>query len=1041
MKQVSLLFVIIISVTIAFPQSRVLVNPNDEVIPLKKGERALNVLRNHTSPSSQSNYCDEVIDGFIIEPPPTSRFGAHHKDVLAQWHVAKYRGTIDTLFFYMNGTIGAYDSAVFIRLFRSNITPLSGPGIRPGPYNPPCQPWGYYNNTYDLDNGITPFKDWATDTNWISTYPGDTASFDPLGEEIWGLGGFYTAVHPGINTIPLDILGYKPYVQKGDVFFITIQINSLNQHVEDDRTEFSASAFSSLPPYQEYYPSRNWKYYEHEGEPSNCSGIPPSQAPKGWFARGGFTVDTLDVAMYDWWYSMTYTGNKPPIIIANELRHTLQTTPRFVVAEIFDCDSLGNMGDVEQAYISYSVNGIFYGTIAMTLGNNHIWSGSIPGMDAWSTVSWSITAIDSDSTIVTQPMGSYKVVSLYNEFSKVDTTGTCPPDNISGTGNVINSGSFFSHPYHDEYVTPKDDGTAGPFPLGGTFNFYGQNLQYAWVGVNGAIALSSSPTETLDVNMNGWYSSFDFPHSIRMHRDTRDTAGLGRMPYNFIAPFWNDLIYGDTSFGSQYGNILWDTIGCKFIVQWDSLAIFDANGDHYIDEFVFRVVLNRCTGAIEYQYDNVGTGGADTTALIGYVADTATVLDNRLPWSFVNKNGYPLETRVQNGDCFTIQQKNSFTLDNGWNLVPIWTDTVDTNYSVQHLFPDATSLAFRFTKFGYERTDTVQPGVCYWIKINGKKTYYFPPDFTPCDTIRFLEGWNALSSNLSSAIHIPFDYHFTSMWYTFNHGYFASTVLEPYRCYFVRAIVSGAIEVCQDNVLMKSEDISSYFSKLNKFTIVDNSNGEQTLYIGDEQDLKLPKSFFELPPVAPAGLFDARFSSNSMVETFSASKVNEEYTINIQSSSFPLTLTWDGTANQTKTILLSDNNDGKFFKNIYLRGKGSVKITNPSVKQLRLRTLEGSSLPLEFNLMQNFPNPFNPSTVIRFHIPLNPPSEGGHRGMLTTLKIYDVLGREVTTLVNEEKESGEYTIEWDASNFPSGVYFYKLTAGKFSDVKKLLLMK
>jgi hypothetical protein len=198
---------------------------------------------------------------------------------------------------------------------------------------------------------------------------------------------------------------------------------------------------------------------------------------------------------------------------------------------------------------------------------------------------------------------------------------------------------------------------------------------------------------------------------------------------------------------------------------------------------------------------------------------------------------------------------------------------------------------------------------------------------------------------------------------------------------------------------------------------------------------------FELPPLPPAGLFDARFSSNNMVETFS-NKRNEELTINVQSSAFPLTFSWDCSINQTKTFVLSPLGDGK-RQQIQLNGKGSVKITEPTVTQLRLRTTEGSSVPLEFALMQNYPNPFNPSTVIRFHIPLNPPSEGGHRGMLTTLKIYDVLGREVTTLVNEEKEPGEYTVEWNVpqSGIPSGVYFYKLTADKFSDVKKLLLIR
>ncbi len=91
-----------------------------------------------------------------------------------------------------------------------------------------------------------------------------------------------------------------------------------------------------------------------------------------------------------------------------------------------------------------------------------------------------------------------------------------------------------------------------------------------------------------------------------------------------------------------------------------------------------------------------------------------------------------------------------------------------------------------------------------------------------------------------------------------------------------------------------------------------------------------------------------------------------------------------------------------------------------------------------FYLMQNYPNPFNPTTTIRYSIPV----ETGHAPSLhTTLKVYDVLGKEVTTLVNEEKSAGNYEVEFSASTLPSGIYFYKLQAGNFSSVKKMILLK
>ena len=90
------------------------------------------------------------------------------------------------------------------------------------------------------------------------------------------------------------------------------------------------------------------------------------------------------------------------------------------------------------------------------------------------------------------------------------------------------------------------------------------------------------------------------------------------------------------------------------------------------------------------------------------------------------------------------------------------------------------------------------------------------------------------------------------------------------------------------------------------------------------------------------------------------------------------------------------------------------------------------STPIEFALMQNYPNPFNPSTKITFQIP-----ESG----LVSLKIYDVLGIEIATLVNEEKNPGKYEVDFNASNLSSGIYFYTLRAGNFVSIKKMMLIK
>jgi len=98
-----------------------------------------------------------------------------------------------------------------------------------------------------------------------------------------------------------------------------------------------------------------------------------------------------------------------------------------------------------------------------------------------------------------------------------------------------------------------------------------------------------------------------------------------------------------------------------------------------------------------------------------------------------------------------------------------------------------------------------------------------------------------------------------------------------------------------------------------------------------------------------------------------------------------------------------------------------------------------SEIPLTYDLSQNYPNPFNPSTNFEFRLP------AGRAGVsslgFVCLKVFDVLGREVATLVNEVRPAGVYRVHWDASSFSGGVYFYQLRAGDFFETKKMVLTK
>jgi len=137
-------------------------------------------------------------------------------------------------------------------------------------------------------------------------------------------------------------------------------------------------------------------------------------------------------------------------------------------------------------------------------------------------------------------------------------------------------------------------------------------------------------------------------------------------------------------------------------------------------------------------------------------------------------------------------------------------------------------------------------------------------------------------------------------------------------------------------------------------------------------------------------------------------------TIAAPGGDYPNGLAWDG------QYLWVSNNDAD---SIYQLDVGLTGIEEGEL---------GDALPYDFALFQNYPNPFNPSTKIRYEIP---------ELSFITLKVYDVLGSEIAVLVNEEKPIGTHTIDFDATNLPSGIYFYQLQTPNFTQTKKMILLK
>ena len=159
-----------------------------------------------------------------------------------------------------------------------------------------------------------------------------------------------------------------------------------------------------------------------------------------------------------------------------------------------------------------------------------------------------------------------------------------------------------------------------------------------------------------------------------------------------------------------------------------------------------------------------------------------------------------------------------------------------------------------------------------------------------------------------------------------------------------------------------------------------------------------------------------------------------------------LIIKYDGNGNQIWEAVYSGGlpNESNYTNAITLGGSGNIYIaglhavTNPDYLTLKYSQAPigikpiSSEIPNEFKLFQNYPNPFNPTTVIRYQLVVN---------SFVTLKIYDLLGREVATLVNEKLKAGTYEVEFKGENYLSGVYFYRLQTEKYNETLKMILIK
>jgi hypothetical protein len=472
---------------------------------------------------------------------------------------------------------------------------------------------------------------------------------------------------------------------------------------------------------------------------------------------------------------------------------------------------------------------------------------------------------------------------------------------------------------------------------------------------------------------------------------------------------------------------------------------------------------------------------------VGYVEKNT--LENRIGYwvSFPSAQtkdyaGFPL-------DSVNIPVVN---VGSGWNII----GSISHDLQTSKIYSEpANIIASRFWGYnsGYYISDFIKKGNGYWVKVNNNGKIILdvnstasssppqcseeppanppgaPPQVVLSSPANGTTGlsttltlsWNASSGATSYSLQVSSDPCFTT--FVFNDTTLTTTSkyvgpLSYSTTYYWRVKpknnVATGIWSDRWNFTIRSAPYIdpcapiNELSAMDQFSITDNKGNKQSMYAHNGgRKLALGLNDFDMPPSPPKGIFDARFKSGKFIEILVPDQSKKIKPIKIKDAEYPISFSWIVKEDNKTTYWLITGKKEK----ISLLGSGNVSIDGLENGELSVEaqavapgpcvvykadfgetTEELVNIPTEYGLSQNYPNPFNPVTQISYALP-----EAGY----VTLKVYDVLGGEVATLVDEFKEAVYYEATWDATNIPSGVYFYKLNAGSFTSVRKMILLR
>ncbi len=368
------------------------------------------------------------------------------------------------------------------------------------------------------------------------------------------------------------------------------------------------------------------------------------------------------------------------------------------------------------------------------------------------------------------------------------------------------------------------------------------------------------------------------------------------------------------------------------------------------------------------------------------------------------------------------------SVSRNWNLLGLPVAVQDSFYL--SVFPEAVPPCYEWVGI-YQADVDLENGKGYWLNFRQPtETVILGERFYSID-LSLREGWNMISGpsvNVTLAqILDPSGIIVPGSIYGFKGTYVSPETLEAGKGYWIMASAAGTISInagaASSPVMLAKLSNLVDISQNASITVSDARGYSQELYVDVQLTPEVDRMSYQLPPLPPAGSFDARFAGDMrLVES-------EEGIIRLQGS-YPITLTARGADYVVEELVT----DGRSY---HVAAGSSVTISNSQLKSVKVVKSTVSMVPSSFVVEQNYPNPFNPTTTISYSLPSESKVE---------VIVFNALGQEVKTLVSANQPAGRYTVSWDGTNaqgvsVSSGIYYYQVSAGKKHSNFKMLYLK